>query len=94
MRFLAFSQYATGLSVYFVYRPRNMLRYFGSLRLHVSAVFLVFVDSLADFSSCFTNILLLIVVAFEVINSRATQFVNLLVLRRQTSEKCSPLVSP
>ncbi|VEL36031.1 unnamed protein product [Protopolystoma xenopodis] len=41
----------------------------------------------AEFSSCFTDILLLTVAAFDAINSKAFKFVSLLVLRRQTGEK-------
>ncbi|VEL10345.1 unnamed protein product [Protopolystoma xenopodis] len=37
----------------------------------------------ADFPSCSTNILLLTVAALDAIDSRAIQFVNLIVLRRQ-----------
>ncbi|VEL07804.1 unnamed protein product [Protopolystoma xenopodis] len=65
-----------------------MFRYFGSFSVHASAESLVFLDSWADFYSSFTGILLCTVTAFDAISSRVIQFVLLLVLRRQTVEKC------
>ncbi|VEL39366.1 unnamed protein product [Protopolystoma xenopodis] len=82
LRFLVFSPICSqpfGLfPVDFVPRSCNVFRYFGSFHIHVAA----------DFSSCFTNILVLTVAAFDAMNYRTIKFVSLLVLRRQTGEKC------
>ncbi|VEL07802.1 unnamed protein product [Protopolystoma xenopodis] len=89
-RFLVFPTYTAGLSVDSVSGPCSVFYYFGSFFIHVSAKSLMFLDSEADLTSCFTNILPLTVDAFDAKNYQAIHFLNFLVLIRQAVEGCCP----
>ncbi|VEL18430.1 unnamed protein product [Protopolystoma xenopodis] len=52
----------------FVSRPCDAFRYFGSFSVHVSAQSLMFLDSQADLSFSFINLLMLTVVANQFVN--------------------------
>ncbi|VEL16187.1 unnamed protein product [Protopolystoma xenopodis] len=79
---LTFSCISTICNQLFMSRWCDVFRYFGSFIVHVYAESLVLLDSLANFSSGFTNILLFTVAAFNAIDYRAIHFVNHLVVRR------------
>ncbi|VEL34385.1 unnamed protein product [Protopolystoma xenopodis] len=74
LRFIIFPPYAASLSVDFKSIScllRAMCFAISDPSLSKFLESLIFLDSQSDFSSCFTNLLLLTVAAFDAINSRA-----------------------
>ncbi|VEL13049.1 unnamed protein product [Protopolystoma xenopodis] len=67
-------------------RSCNVFRYFGYFGITVLTGSLTFFDSYANISCSFTYLLLLTVAAFDEINSRAIQFVSLLMLLTVTND--------